>query len=407
MEKISVLLIGIGGYGNNYVRAMLEEGEAHNAEIAGVVDPYPESCRYLNELRNRRIPIFSRLEDFYANNRADLAVISSPIQFHCRQTCMSLNYGSNVLCEKPAAAIVQEVDQMIEARDKSGLIVAVGFQWAYDPPFQSLKRDVMSGLLGRPERLRTIVLWPRDTAYYKRVWAGKKRDSDGSWILDSVANNATAHFLHNMLHLLGEKEDASTRPVEVTAELYRANPIENFDTSAIRVLTDANAEILFYASHAVKNLFGPAFLYEFEDAMVAYNEPGLPESSNKLVARFKDGRLKEYGSPEHGSVRKLWVIMDAIRGLTSIPCPLESAKAHTLCINGAQDSMPDIVDFPSEFIRREGDPVINWVEGLEDVLKGCYNKGTLPSEDNIVWAKSGRTISLIDYNYFPKDAVDK
>lgn len=407
MKKISVLLIGIGGYGNNYVRGMLEEGESHNAELVGAVDPYPEGCRYLNELKDRGITIFSNLEDFYANNSADLAVISSPIQFHCRQTCISLEYNSNVLCEKPVSATVQEVDQMIEARDRTGLTVAVGFQWAYDPPFQSLKKDVMDGLLGRPKRLKTLVLWPRDTMYYKRVWAGKKRDTDGSWILDSVANNATAHFLHNMLHLLGKKEELSANPIEVTAELYRANPIENFDTSAIKIMIDVGAEILFYASHAVKNLFGPIFLYEFEDAIVAYNEPSFPESSNKLIARFKDGRIKEYGTPNHGSIRKLWVIMDVIRGLGNNPCPLESAKAHTLCINGAQDSMPDIVDFPNEIIRREGDPIINWVEGLEDVLKDCYKNWILPSEANVTWAKRGKRISLIDYKYFPMSAVDK
>lgn len=407
MKKTSILLVGIGGYGNNYVKAMLEEGESHNAEIIGAVEPYPESCRYLNELKERKIPIFASLEDFYVNNRADLVVISSPIHFHSRQTCISLEYGSNVLCEKPAAATVQEVNQMIETRDRTNLIVAIGFQWAYDPPFQLLKRDVMNGLLGKPKRLKTLVLWPRDTLYYKRVWAGKIKDTDGSWILDSVANNATAHFLHNMLHLLGKREELSTNPIEVTAELYRANPIENFDTSAIRVLTQDNVEILFYASHAVKSLFGPTFLYEFEDAIVAYNEPSFPESSNKLIARFRDGRVKDYGSPNHQSIRKLWVTIDAIRGLSNIPCPLESAKAHTLCINGAHDSMPEIVNFPDKLIRREGNPVINWVEGLEDVLKECYKNGILPSEANIIWAKSGEKISLIDYNFFPKNVIDR
>lgn len=407
MRKISLLLVGIGGYGNNYVKALLEEGESHNVEIIGVVDPYPESCRYLNELKDKKVPIFSSLEEFYVDNSADIAVISSPIQFHCRQTCMALKYNSNVLCEKPVAATVQEVDQMIETRDKTGLTVAVGFQWAYDPSFQLLKRDVIDGLLGRPKRLKTLVLWPRDTMYYKRIWAGKKRDSDGSWILDSVANNATAHFLHNMLHLLGEKEELSANPIEVTAELYRANAIENFDTSAIKIITDVGAEILFYASHAVKNLLGPVFLYEFEDAIVAYNDPDLPQSSNRLIARFKSGKIKEYGTPNHGSMRKLWVTIDVIRGLDKNPCPLESARSHTLCINGAQESMPDIIEFPEEIIRREGDPIINWVDGLEDVLKDCYKNWRLPAETNVSWAKSGKKILLANYRYFPSNPRNK
>lgn len=402
MDKLSIVLVAIGGYGNNYVRALIEEGDTYGVEIAGAVDPYPETCMYLEELKKENIGIFSSLEEFYKTKKADLAVISSPIHLHCKQTITALENGSNVLCEKPASATIQELYKMIETRDRTQLKVAIGFQWAYDPAYISLKEDVIKGLLGKPKRLKTLVLWPRNMAYYKRSgWAGRKKDDKGNWILDSVANNATAHFLHNMLHLLGKSIESSAKPIEVTAELYRANPIENFDTSAIRVLTEEKAEILFYATHAVKNQLGPIFIYEFESAMVAYNEPTVPESANKLIARFKDGTIKEYGTPNHSSVRKLWKTIDAIRGKDIIYCPLESAMSHTLAINGAQESTPEIIDFPEEIIRREGDPLLNWVEGLEEVFKGCYREGILPSEANISWAKPGRKVSLVNYTRFP------
>ncbi|MCX7796468.1 MAG: Gfo/Idh/MocA family oxidoreductase [bacterium] len=402
MESLSIVLVAIGGYGNNYVKALLQEGDNYGIEIVGAVDPYPESCINLEELKRRKIPIFSDLEEFYKIKKANLAVISSPIHFHCKQTITALENGSNVLCEKPAAATIQEIYRMIETRDRTQLKVAIGFQWAYDQAYISLKNDVMKGLLGKPKRLKTLVLWPRNMAYYRRSnWAGRKMDNNGNWILDSVANNATAHFLHNMLHLLGKSIESSTRPIEVTAELYKANPIENFDTSAIRVLTEDRVEILFYATHAVRNQVGPIFIYEFESAIVAYNEPTIPESTNKLIARFKDGNIKDYGSPNHSSVRKLWKTIDAIRGKDIVYCPLESAMAHTLTINGAQESTPEIIDFPEEIIRREGDPVLNWVEGLEETLKYCYREGILPSETNVSWAKPGKKISLIDYIKFP------
>jgi len=402
MDKISVVLVAIGGYGNNYVRAILNEGDMYGVEITGAVDPYPEKCAHLEELKKRGVPIYSDLEEFYKRQKADLAVVSSPIHFHCKQTKIALENGSNVLCEKPASATVQEVQEMISTRDRTGLKVAIGFQWAYDPAYIELKEDVLKGMFGRPKRLKTLVLWPRNMAYYRRSsWAGRKKDEKGNWILDSVANNATAHFLHNMLHLLGKGIEKSTKPVEVTAELYRANPIENFDTSGIRILTENGAEILFYASHAVKNLFGPIFTYEFESAIVAYNDPAIPESTNKMVARFKNGNIKEYGSPDHGSIRKLWKTIDAIRGKDIIYCPLESAVAHTLAINGAQESMPEIVEFPEKMIKREGEPVLNWVEGLEEVLKYCYREEVLPSEAGMNWAKPGKKISMIGYTHFP------
>ena len=38
-RPVSVLLVGIGGYGGTYVEAMLEEGEGHGCRLVGVVDP--------------------------------------------------------------------------------------------------------------------------------------------------------------------------------------------------------------------------------------------------------------------------------------------------------------------------------------------------------------------------------
>ncbi|MDK2903429.1 MAG: hypothetical protein PWQ93_1348 [Clostridiales bacterium] len=399
-DNISVFLSGIGGYGNNYVKELLRSGTQKGVYIAGAADPRPESCRLLDELKANNIPIYESVESFYAEHKADLAIISSPIQFHCEQTCMALSHGSHVLCEKPMAATVQEARQMIEARDKAKRILAIGFQWAYDPAYQSLKKDIMAGRLEQPKRLKTLVLWPRDADYYSRGWAGKKKDQKGRWVLDSVANNATAHYLHNMLFVLGKELYQSVQPLEITAELYRANAIENFDTSAMRIFADNGTEILFYASHAVKESIGPMFCYEFKNASVYYNHPSFPQSADHIVAVFKDNHIKDYGRPDHQGMYKLWTVIDAIRGGTTVSCPPEAALPHTLCINGAHQSMPDIVDFPSELIIKEGQPAITHVKALENIMMECFGQNKLPSEIGIPWAKSGKPISLAGYECF-------
>ncbi|HBM81445.1 MAG TPA: gfo/Idh/MocA family oxidoreductase, partial [Clostridiaceae bacterium] len=164
---------------------------------------------------------------------------------------------------------------------------------------------------GKLLRLKTIVLWPRDENYFRRGWAGKKRDGRGNWILDSVANNATAHYLHNMLYVLGEEEDRSACPGSVTAELYRANKIENYDTAAIRVYTKNEAEILFIASHAVDEQIAPKFIFEFEKARVEYESE---DGSGEIKALFNDGTVKNYGSPNEEHIIKLRTVLDCLNG---------------------------------------------------------------------------------------------
>jgi len=44
-EKITVAVIGMGGYGINYVKAILNKGDALGTECLAMVDIRPEECR--------------------------------------------------------------------------------------------------------------------------------------------------------------------------------------------------------------------------------------------------------------------------------------------------------------------------------------------------------------------------
>ncbi|MGI6189974.1 MAG: Gfo/Idh/MocA family oxidoreductase [Clostridiales bacterium] len=401
---VSILLVGIGGWGNTYVDALLSNLGRGDFRIAGAVDPNPQNCNNLDKLNEMGIPIFSSMEEFYAVSKADLTVVSSPIHFHCEQTCTALAQGSNVLCEKPVSATIQEARQMIEARDKAGKIVAVGYQWSYSNAIRELKKDIQCGLFGRPKRFKTIVLWPRDKSYYRRGWAGRIRDTQGRWILDSVANNATGHHLHNMLYVLGGNEDVSAKPACLTAELYRANNIENFDTAAVRIVTQDDVELLFYVTHAVLETINPTFCFEFEKAKVMYG--AMSDTGKNIVAVFDDESRKDYGSPDINGMNKLWMTIDAVKGLQPVICGIEAASSQTICINGMQEAVPQIPYFPENLVRYDEDTGIAWVEGLNDILKMCYREWKLPHETGVSWAKAGRKMGLDKYDYFMGEGIE-
>ena len=344
-ERVSVLLVGIGGYGGRYADALLDRGEENGISLAGVVDLTPEKYGRIEELRAGKIPLHGKMEDFYARKRANLAVIATPIQFHAAQACLALDHGSHVLCEKPLSATIQEALGLAEHRDRAGRFAAIGYQWSFGPAIQALKRDIMAGRFGRAKRLKTLVLWPRSTRYFGRSWAGKKRDREGRWILDSIANNAAAHFLHNMFYVLGGCLDRSAGLRQVTAELYRANAIENFDTAAIRAITSEGVETLFLATHATPTTVGPNLCYEFERATILY-ESESSGGPSELRALLSDGTCHVYGDPTPDHAVKLWTCLEAVRGQADIPCGIEAAIAQTVCVNAAQESRPAIVDFP-------------------------------------------------------------
>jgi len=398
-KQVSVLFVSIGGYGRYYLETMFNEISVEKANVCGVVDPYAEKAALFPEIQRRGIPIFADIEDFYRlGHTADLVVISSPIHFHVLQSCVALKNGSQVLCDKPIGATVQEVDELIKIRDESGKWVMIGYQWSYSKAIQDLKKDIMKGKLGRPFRLKTLCLWPRDDTYYQRNgWAGRIKDNSGKWVLDSPVNNAVAHYLHNMFYVLGQEVNSSAIPKEVTAECCRANPIENYDTAACRIQTTKNVEILFYVSHATLDEIGPIFHFEFEKAVVSYGK-----SSQEIVARFKNGSETRYGRPDDTpQFSKLFQAVDTVIKPQPLLCPPEAARSQTVAMNGVQESAGEIINFPKTLVHRDKEKRRFWVTDLSRDLEYCYLHNILPSEARMKWGRKGKTVHLDNYNFFP------
>ena len=392
----TVAVVGIGGYGEVYVRALLDDAAGRPVTFVAGVDPYPQRSPRVGDLHARRVPVFPSLSAMYdAGLTPDLIVLASPLPLHAEQAVLALGRGSHVLCEKPIAATPDEAAAMIDARDRSGRMLAVGFQWAFDAGVRRLRADVRDGRFGPPRRFRTRVYWPRNHAYYARNgWAGRLATADGRPVLDSPVNNACAHFVQNMLYVLGEDEGARQAdwPAVVTAELYRANDIENYDTAVIRCHTRRGVQLLVAVSHATHQHVDPTFDYEFERATVSSGGP----DGKRVVARMAGGDAVDYGlQPRGEDDGKLWDVIDAIRRGAPPACGAEAAAAHTALTYAAQQSSA-VVSFPRADVVVTGDPGrrSTYVPGLEAVLDRCYDGRALPSELGVPWARAGRPVRV-------------
>lgn len=404
MSTVKLALVGAGGFGQFYLRTLSERGEKEGVSLVGVVDPTIANTELAALLTAAEIPIYANLDALFATEQVDLTAIAAPTHFHRYYTMTALAHGSHVLCEKPLCATVQEAEEMAAAQSAADRFVAVGYQWSYSTAIQTLKQDILAGVLGKPIRCKALVLWPRTATYYGRNnWAGRMRSVDGRWVLDSPVSNATAHYLHNLLFLLGDTQQSSTQLAEIQAELYRANPIPNCDTAALRAMTAHGVEVLYYASHAIPETTGPSFTLEFEEATVTYQTNGGGQSiEGPIVARSKNGTEKIYGDPFADQSEKIWQCAEAVRNGTPIACDIAAATPHVYAINGMHESMPVIQPLPKELYHLDDDLI--WVEGLQEALQRCYAQNVLPSEcGDLPWSRAGRIVDLREYDSFPQN----
>lgn len=371
---MKILLVGAGGYGALYVRELMGHC-CENIVFEGVVDPYaPSSVEYMH-IKDAGIPIYDTMDAFYSTHQADLAVICTPPFLHREYSVNALAHGSNVLCEKPVASTLADAKAMLEAEKQYGRFIAIGYQWSFSDAITSLKRDILEGKLGAPLSLKTIISWPRNFAYYRRGsgWGGRIQ-KDGVPILDSIASNACAHYLHNMLFLLGDRLDSSASIDALTGDCLRANEIETFDTCTLKARIK-DTDLFFAASHATEETREPAFCYRFERATVTF----WADTTGVICAHFNDGKEVVYGNPFANDFKKLWDSVQAAQQGARPICTVETAMAHMEAINKLHTEIP-YRDFPKDKVclNKNGNGV--YVPNLLQRLIQAYEEEKLLSE---------------------------
>jgi len=101
-SPVSVLMVAIGGYGYYYLRTLLDEVGRSRAVLAGVVDPEARQSRAWPDVKALGVPVCDEVSLYFAaGNRADLAVIVSPIQYHVPQACAALAAALTVNVPSP------------------------------------------------------------------------------------------------------------------------------------------------------------------------------------------------------------------------------------------------------------------------------------------------------------------
>lgn len=399
MEPVKFGIVGIGGFGKTHVRsleALEHEGKAR-IDAAVVIDPenHPEK---LAEFATRNVRIYDSIEALIDAGGVDYITLPIGIHHHVPLSIQSLEAGFHVVCEKPIAATVQDANRLIDAKNKTGKTVLIGYQSIYAPSTQTIKTRLLDGKLGKLNAIRIKGGWPRGSAYYGRNgWAGRLKLDDGTYVLDSPINNAMAHDVNNAMYLCGLSQHTSAEPETVQAELYRARDIETFDTASMRIMANG-VEVIIGLSHSTRENFNPIMMLDCEKGQVEWTRGSATiRYTDGTEENFDENNLRDHNGPFHNAI-------DVLRNNAEPLCSPEVARAQTLCINGAHESCPEITNIPDDHIDatdRNGD-LFHIVRGLDDLLDQSFEEKKLFSELGTEWGTSSTPFDMTHYNHFPK-----
>jgi predicted dehydrogenase len=398
---VRIGLTGLGGYAGYMCERILADAASASpcVQLAAVCEPHIERfAEMAGRLRERGVVIVS---DYNRLLELDIEAVCLPlpIDLHRPYTLAALKAGKAVLCEKPAAGCVDDVDAMIAARDASGLPVAIGFQDLYHPALHELKRRLLSGEFGAILGASVMACWPRGDRYFGRNnWAGVLR-RDGRWVMDSPASNALAHYIHLVLFLLGPAPRESAVPETVEAELYRANAIQNYDTCSLRLSFDGGARhLLIGLTHACAQNIEPQPIIRTERARICYAVPAHIQITTSSITETLPLLRNPHASMFNSLHRWVRVGPEAAIGAT-----LEMARAHVLAMNVASEATV-IHDVPAaciQTIEDEAEQPLRTIRGIEAALQQSIAAGKMLHESGLLsWSQPAGTKRTEGYTHF-------
>ncbi|MCB9050850.1 MAG: Gfo/Idh/MocA family oxidoreductase [Lewinellaceae bacterium] len=139
--KLGVALLGLGNYATNQLAPSF--AHTRHCRLAGIVTGSPEkadSWKKRYQIPDNNIYDYDNFDSIKDNPDIDVVYVVTPNALHLPFAARAARAGKHVICEKPMEISVGRCRQMIEACEKAGVKLQIGYRLQYDPFHQELKR---------------------------------------------------------------------------------------------------------------------------------------------------------------------------------------------------------------------------------------------------------------------------
>ena len=146
-QPIRVAVVGVGEFGRNHVRVWRE---LDGAELVGIIDCNADrASKIAAEFGTRVLPDTRSL----AGENVAAVSLAVPTTEHAPVGCQLLAAGHDVLVEKPMAASVDEVDDLIARAKRASRILQVGHVERFNPAVAAAQKIVTRPMFFEVHRL--------------------------------------------------------------------------------------------------------------------------------------------------------------------------------------------------------------------------------------------------------------
>ena len=187
---LKVVLVGTGVRGTSFWGKRLVEQYPEKLRFVGLCDINPGRVRFAREYMGVNCPVFTDFDLMLHETRPDLVIVCTKDSTHHEFIVKGLEFGADVLTEKPLTTDEDRCRQIVEAERKSKRNLIVGFNYRWSPYMTKIKELLQNESIGTITSVDFN--WYLNThhgASYFRRWHGLINGGGSLWV-----HKATHHF---------------------------------------------------------------------------------------------------------------------------------------------------------------------------------------------------------------------
>jgi predicted dehydrogenase len=343
--KLRVGVVG-AGIGRAHIEALYSLPDQY--EVLALCDTDGERARALAE--EKGIPRFStRPSDLCRMDDLDVIDVCTPSYLHVAQSLEALAAGKHVVCEKPVAGSLREIDDLIEAEGQAGRRLMPIFQNRFGHGVEKLKLLVDEGVTGALYLATIETAWRRRASYYAS-WHGKwATELGGALVTLAIHAHDVLYYVCGPAKRVFARTATYVNPIETEDTVSASLEMKAGGLASLSVTTGSSAQLsrwrfcfsqLSAESHAGSDALAP--------------DPWrFTADSDEAEARVA-AALSQYEPLPVGFGGQFYRLHAALRDGSELPVTLADARASLELITalyhsartGADVAMPITADHP-------------------------------------------------------------
>ena len=172
--------------------------DAKNSELVAIASRRPgaaqETLHKYASGQTSGVTIYDDLDALLVDPRVQAVYVPMTNQEHAQWTLRAIAQGKHVLCEKPMALTVAEIDAIEQAARRQQVTVMEGFMYRFHPQHQRVHELLASGLIGEIRSVRASFSFMMRPARMYRLAEDVAHGGGAMWDIGCYAIHSIRQF---------------------------------------------------------------------------------------------------------------------------------------------------------------------------------------------------------------------